>query len=255
MTVFLTSCLDLYQKDEQGNRIPHHFGNKNKILDNLKHHITNYENFLLIASSENDYESTDMFAEKTFASFDLTLPFKTYNILDGRTIDQAQELVDNADFIFLCGGHVPTQNKFFNKINLKEKVQNCQAVILGSSAGSMNAADVVYCPPELEGESIDPNFERYLPGLGLTTIHIYPHFDSIKDDILDGKRVTEDIVLPDSYTTDILAIDDGSYVLHEGDTTTIYGSAYIMKNSNITQISYDEQTLDYTQQSQPKLSQ
>ena len=61
--------------------------------------------------------------------------------------------------------------------------------------------------------------------------------------------------MPDSYNTDILAIDDGSYVLHEGDKTTIYGSAYIMKNGTITQISYDEQTLDYTQQSQPKLSQ
>ena len=39
MIVYLTSCLDLYEKDEEGNRIPHHFGNENKILDNLRRHI------------------------------------------------------------------------------------------------------------------------------------------------------------------------------------------------------------------------
>lgn len=51
-TVILTSCLDLYEKDENGNRVPHHFGNENGILDVLKANIKKYENFLFVASNE-----------------------------------------------------------------------------------------------------------------------------------------------------------------------------------------------------------
>ncbi len=248
MIVYLTSCLDLYEKDEEGNRIPHHFGNENKILDNLKRHIKKYDNFLFVASDEHNHEATDMYAEKTFESFALTLPFKNYVILDGRTKDRAEELVASADFIFLCGGHVPTQNDFFKNINLREIIQNTSAVVLGGSAGSMNSADIVYCPPELEGESLDPNFKRYFKGLGLSDINIYPHWNKLKDEMLDGKRMTEDIVLPDSYDIDILVLDDGSYVLHEDDKTTVYGSAYLMKDGQITQICEKEQTIDYKNQ-------
>ena len=248
MIVYLTSCLDLYEKDEEGNRTPHHFGNENKILDNLRKHIKKYDNFLFVASVEDCPEMTDMYAENTFRSFDITLPFKNYAILDGRTKDRAEELLGGADFIFLCGGHVPTQNAFFKNIDLRNKIANVDAVVLGGSAGSMNAADVVYCPPELEGESLDPTFKRYFEGLGLSNINIYPHWNKLKDAMLDGKRVTEDIVLPDSYDIDILVLDDGSYVLHEDDKTTVYGSAYIMSNGTITQICEKEQTIPYKNQ-------
>ena len=44
-TVILTSCLDLYEKDENGNKIPHNFGNENGILDCLKKELKNNNNF------------------------------------------------------------------------------------------------------------------------------------------------------------------------------------------------------------------
>ncbi len=34
-TIILTSYLDFYEKDEQGNKIAHNFGNDNGILDCL----------------------------------------------------------------------------------------------------------------------------------------------------------------------------------------------------------------------------
>ena len=34
--VILTSCLDLYKKDNDGNKMPHHFGNFNGIIDCIK---------------------------------------------------------------------------------------------------------------------------------------------------------------------------------------------------------------------------
>ena len=46
--LFLNSKLDLYDKTEDGQRIPHHFGNKNRILTNLKKYIKNYNHMVLI---------------------------------------------------------------------------------------------------------------------------------------------------------------------------------------------------------------
>ena len=64
----------------------------------------------------------------------------------------------------MCGGHLPTQNTFFNNIKLRDKIKKVHALIIGGSAGAMNLAENVYCIPELEGEALDPNFngEAYI---------------------------------------------------------------------------------------------
>lgn len=82
---------------------------------------------------------------------------------------------------YFCVGHVPTQNQFFKNINLREIIRNSKALILGGSAGSMNSAEIVYAQPELEGESINPNYKKYIQGLGLTNISILPHFQQRHD--------------------------------------------------------------------------
>lgn len=101
--------------------------------------------------------------------------------------------------LILAGGHVPTQNKFFERIRLKEHINNFDGILIGISAGTMNCAEVVYAQPELEGESIDKKYERFLSGLGITNFMILPHYQDIKDDILDGQHLFEDITYPDSY--------------------------------------------------------
>ena len=100
MRCILTSYLDLYDKDEKGNKIAKNFGNDNYILDNIKKYVEKYDNFLFVASDEFNNESTDIYADVTFKSFDLTLPFKNYNILDSRTEDKIDSLLENADLIF-----------------------------------------------------------------------------------------------------------------------------------------------------------
>ena len=42
--------------------------------------------------------------------------------------------------IILRGGHVPTQNKFFEKIKLKERIKDFEGIIIGVSARYMNSA-------------------------------------------------------------------------------------------------------------------
>lgn len=242
-TIFLTSCFDAYDKDINGNRIAKHFGNSNNILDNLKKHIKKYDNFLFVASEETNTTNTDLYAKAIFDSFNLTLPFKKYTILDIRTLDNIDELIKNADFIYLCGGHLPTQNSFFNKINLKEKLENLECVICGGSAGSMNCADVVYCPPEVEGESLDINFKKYLKGLSLTNINILPHFSDFRNYILDNKKYIDEIILPDSFNHKIYAINDGTYFIISNNIITLFGEAYLIENGNIIKINDDNEIM------------
>lgn len=235
MASIMASCLELYDKDEYGNRIPKNFGNENDILKNLKKYVKNYKNFLFVASDEFNVEATDKYTSATFGSFELTLPFENYKVLDIRTENIAGELLQEANLILLCGGHLPTQNKFFENINLREKIKDVDGFIIGISAGAMNMADEVYCIPEIEGESIDPTFKRKLNGLGLTNINILPHYDVFKDTILDDKRFIEEIVFPDSYDKVIYGLNNGSYILND-DKTYVYGEAYKIYNGKVSKI-------------------
>lgn len=243
MRCILCSRLDLYDKDDFGNKTPKNFGNENRILDNIKRYTTKYDNFLFVTNNELDCEATDIYANITFKSFEMTLPFKNYQVLDFRTIDKIDTLIRNADFIFLCGGHLPTQNKFFNDINLREKIKNTEALIVGASAGAMNMADTVYSIPEIEGESNDPNFEKNLKGLGLTNINILPHYDKFVGHILDGKRFIEDIVLLDTYKRKVFGINESSYILIDNKETYLYGEAYLLENGKIKKLNNDNEVI------------
>lgn len=169
-----------------------------------------------------------------------------FDIWDDRTEDFSAEVLHSYDLIILGGGHVPTQNEFFQRIGLREKIQGFKGVILGISAGTMNSADVVYAQPELDGEAVDPNYQRYLTGLGLTKTQVLPHYQMIKDSELDGMRVFEDITYGDSMGREFVALPDGSYILieTEEDRETIWGEAYLIKDGAIQQIcSENEQVI------------
>ena len=254
MNLILTSCLDLYTKNENGERIAHNFGNENGILDLIKKLTPKQKNFVFVASVESNYDATDIYANVTFDSFKLTFPFDNYIVLDGRTKDQTKEIIESADLIFLCGGHVPTQNQFFNNINLREVIKNTNALIVGGSAGSMNSADIVYAQPELDGESIDPNYKKYIKGLGLTSISILPHFEQRLDYTLDGKNIFKEISLPDSMIRPFIAYSDGAFIYDNRESQLMYGKAYLFDNGSYQQISEDNAITDITELVNDKFS-
>ena len=103
-------------------------------------------------------------------------------------------------------------------------------MILGISAGSMNAASIVYAQPEMDGESIDPTYERYLPGLGLTDVQILPHYQQIRDWLLDGRRLFEDITYADSIGHCFYALVDGSYLYRDDDGQRLIGEAHCRRH-------------------------
>ena len=64
-------------------------------------------------------------------------------------------------------------------------------IVMGVSAGSMNAAHIVYAAPEEPGEAADPHYSRWMNGLGLTETRILPHYQFIRDHVLDGQKVED----------------------------------------------------------------
>ena len=104
----------------------------------------------------------------------------------------------------------------------------------------MNAADVVYAQPEHEGEAVDPDFQRFLKGIGLTKMQILPHYQMVRDWYLDGQRLYEDITYNDSYGHEFLVLEDGSYLMSRDGKEEVYGNAYVISDGQICKIKEDE---------------
>ena len=151
----------------------------------------------------------------------------------GVSEEEAEQLVENSNLIILAGGHVPTQNAFFQKIHLKDLLKDYDGILIGISAGSMNCAKTVYAQPEETGEAVDPSYEKFIEGLGITETMILPHYQSVKDDLLDGMRLFEDITYGDSYGHVFYAIPDGTYLYIEEDKEELRGEAYRIKDGKM----------------------
>jgi len=242
MTLFLTSHIGgSIRKD--GRRIPSSLITDNHLADNIKARWPKQAKVLFVAADPNDIEKSGSYREAFLYAFPLHgMPVGTYAICDCRD-ERIVERASDHDVIILSGGHVPTQNAFFQRIGLKEKLESYNGIVIGISAGTMNCAGTVYAHPELQGEAVDPGYQRFLPGLGLTKRMILPHYQTIKDDVLDGLRVFEDIAYPDSHGREFFALNDGSYILSENGTETLYGEAYRIRDGKISRICRNNESL------------
>lgn len=138
--------------------------------------------------------------------------------------------------------HVPTQNHFFAQLGLPGLFHNYHGIVLGVSAGSMNAAHIVYAAPEEPGEAADPHYSRWMNGLGLTETRILPHYQFIRDHVLDGQKM-EDIALADSKKRHFLALPDGSYILCADGSEALYGRGWYFADGMMEEINEDEDVL------------
>lgn len=164
------------------------------------------------------------------------LSLSAVDIWDDRTTEYSPEILHSYDVIYLGGGHVPTENAYFERIGLRDMIRDFEGIIIGISAGTMNAAENVYAQPEEPGEALDPDYQRFIPGLGLTDINILPHLQMIRGMELDGMKIIDEISLQDSFGHDFLAIPDGSFVLSEEGLETLYGEGFQIKDGQIRQI-------------------
>lgn len=216
----------------------------NGFVEELQKALPGTRRALFICSDPDQPKRTYGFAYDMADSFEEAgILFDEVEVLERENQAQCGELISGADLIFLVGGHVPTQNRFFRELGLREKLRDWDGVIVGVSAGSMNAAEVVYAQPEEPGEAVDPAYERFLPGLGLTKRNLIPHYNEDKDWTLDGLRLYEDITYKDSMGRRFYVLVDGSYILGKDGGEELRGEAYLLENGVLTQISREGQVL------------
>lgn len=244
MVIFLTSspggaCF------EDGKEVLCPLDSKNQFTLELKKVWKENAKCLMISSSPDDAQMNDHIK----GLFSQALPMSGFSlseieIWDRRNIEEMKEKMLEYDVILLCGGHLPTQNKFFQEIELADSIHDFDGVVIGISAGTMNSAQLVYAIPELEGEALDKNFKRFLLGLGLTDVMVIPHYQYLKDVILDGMNMISEIAYGDSKGRTFYALPDGSYLKIADGKTLLYGEAYVIRDGKLTQVNEDDEVLD-----------
>ncbi|MBQ6134452.1 MAG: EAL domain-containing protein [Lachnospiraceae bacterium] len=236
MVTFLTSSFVEYMDYSDSDISP--IIDENGFVSNLLSVWKPDSSFLFVASDPDDYENTRKVKARLINAL-LVSGFSIGEsvILDRSTMGLAAELVKGADVIYLSGGHAPTQNRFFKEIGLKELLKDFDGVVVGLSAGSVNAAENVYLIPELPGEAVDPDFSREGEGLGLTDINIVPHSNYFRTKILDGLSFFDDILLKDSVGRKLYFIQDGSYFIIKDGEWKFFGEGDVIENKTVRHIS------------------
>ena len=228
-SVYLTSYVGGYKKVD-GTLVATQMNNSNGFVDCLKLDLPTEINFTFFASSPDKIEVTEKFANTLKQSFVLDgFKIKEFNIIHDGFKGDINKTVKSSDVIFLSGGHVGTQNKFFKRINLAEMLKSYNGVLIGQSAGSMNSAKVVYDQPVTEEEFNDPNFEKEKSGLGITNLTIMPHMNVAKEEELCGVT-TYQMCLMDSTKFPHYGIVDGGFIKISDGKTVAYGKTTFYKN-------------------------
>lgn len=220
----------------------------NGFVDRLRAVLPPYAHCLFVCSDPDSFQLTDRFGQDMADAFEEAgMPFGEFAVLDHRNAEYAAEMIAESHMLILAGGHPPTQNRFFQEIGLKELLEDFPGIVLGISAGTMNAAIEVYAQPEQPGEGIAPEYEKFYPGLGLTHVQVLPHYQQVKDDVLDGLRLFEDIAYPDSMGRVFYALVDGSFLYRDHEEYALLGEAYRIRDGVLEQVTRVGQRLELSE--------
>lgn len=239
MTLFITSS-----PFDEAAEMPL-FSNANGFVDRLRAALPEYPSVTFVASSPERHDLTCRFGADAFTALaNAGICPSQWTVLDGMNAEDAPEIVSSSDLLIFAGGHVPTQAAFFRDIALDVLLQDYPGVIIGISAGSMNMARSVYAQPEEPGEAVDPGYARFFPGLDLTEVNVLPHYQKVKDDLVDGLRLFEDITLPDSRGRCFFAIPDGSYFYQDDSCLMLCGKSCLVRDGVLSPLTQDGEILN-----------
>ena len=168
------------------------------------------------------------------ATMNSGLPVACFDLWDLRCPVYEMQPLQQYDVIFLAGGHVATEWNWFRYLNLRKRLEGFDGLVIGTSAGSMNAADTVYAWPEREGETQQDIGDLFFPGLGLARCILLPHYQKVVDARLDGQLFVQEIACGHSYGRRMLAVPDGSFVLVAEGEEIVFGEARLVSDGMIT---------------------
>lgn len=200
---------------------------------------------VIVAADPHNFALNDEMRETFHNAFNYHhLTLRETVMLDARNERDAARLIALSDMVMLAGGHVPTELDFFHRLGLKKLMQGYTGMVMGISAGTMNCAETVYVQPEEPGESTDPDFVRFAPGLGFTRLMLLPHYQKARHYWLDGRRLYEDITYGDSYGRAFIAMVDGTYIYQHAGRALLCGEAYRIADGQMEKICEKGMTLE-----------
>lgn len=231
----IASNLDYKSKDQNSVRIPHKISNQNGILRLIDKYSFGNQCLLIIANDPGDYANNDDIAKVLGKAFTMTnRKFKQVKVLDDRTRVEAEQLIENADLIFMCGGEILRQLEFLQQINFKRLIKNYQGLVITVSAASMCLTKTICNFPEHEKELSQP---RLLNGLGMVDIKLIPHFDGetlAYQGTSDFPNLVEDYILPLSDDMDLCALPNGSFILYGEKQLEFFGPYYQINHRKVS---------------------
>lgn len=189
----------------------------------LKTYIKTGMNFVFVASEfQSMYEKTDRYCNHFLKMFsDSGITFNSVNVIDGRISEKtAQDLVRNADVLWLAGGNTPVQFDYLKSYGLISCIREQKGVVIGMSAGSINMAKTAVCTLTCEHDEL-----KVYEALGLVEFSVEPHFE--KDNV-----TKELLMLSEKYPLYGIC-DDGAIICAE-DNTLYVGDVYLIDNGHVT---------------------
>jgi len=139
------------------------------------------------------------------------------------------DLIEEMDVVFLGPGYPFVMNPFLQDIHLKEKLQKFRGIVIGWSAGSMNCSDFL-----LDRKIPDKKH----PGLSIIREGISPHFH-----LPVPPMVINHVLIEESKLHDVIGMPNGSYIVVEGETETLFGEAYLIRDGKCEQICRDDESI------------
>ena len=232
MILFLTSRLNTYMIDKDGNKQTIPLENVSRVLDNIKKYLNGTNRIVYVANDPNNVLENEEKIKNIIDSFSLAgIEFNEKILLEARNKKDAKNIILGADIVILSGGKILCQNKFFRSIRLKNILKRFNGIVIGISAGTMNLCKTVYNFPE---EKADIKERKWVKGLGFYDKIIIPHFDGETNTYqieCEEVDVAGDYILPASHKKEFLGIPNGSYILIDNNkNVSFFGEMYAIEN-------------------------
>lgn len=234
--IFLTSHLQNYRGGDRRKLRGTPLYDGNGIVGQIRSLLPGRRTCVFASASAISYALNDEQANVAFDAFHLSgMTFDQYLVLDARTLRRADEVRD-ADLVLLAGGDPREEMDFYDEVGLHSLLDTGRSVIVGVSAGSINAAVSVFNSPE---RIRTPEYAIRYRGLGLTDLNIEPHFKhdaKLQDEDRKHQRET---LLEESTRKTIYALSNGSHIFDDGCHRMLYGEGYQVSDGTIIPLCSD----------------
>lgn len=193
-----------------------------KLVNVLNEDITERKSIVMISAESPDYQdeqvSIDNVFEKTWFN-NANIFFDEYHLIDHNTHKEvAQQLIQNASVVFLCGGYPQYQKHLLEKYELLDLIKKSNAVVMGTSAGGMN----------MSNEYVDDG--TIYKGMALNNFSFEAHFDYDNITLLE-----ERFLLSEKMDVYVAANKNGAVRVKES-KIDIIGNVYLICNSKIEKL-------------------